>query len=69
MAGLFKLDLDDDLFSQLAIIIFFGFRWWNIPDGRQQAVMVEPRYPFQRGQFDRRFGFPGPSTVNHLGLV
>jgi hypothetical protein len=46
-AGWFKLDLYRGLFCLLSIIIFLGLSRWNITDGFEQALMVEPRYPFQ----------------------
>ncbi|SHM18645.1 hypothetical protein SAMN05216428_11648 [Nitrosospira sp. Nsp11] len=44
-AGWFKLDLYRGFFCLLPIIIFLGLNRWNITDGFEQALMVEPRYP------------------------
>ena len=32
-------------------------------------MVVEPRYPFERGELDCFLGFPGSPAVNQLGLV
>ena len=32
-------------------------------------MMVEPRDPFERGQFDCLLGLPRPATVNDFRLV
>lgn len=32
-------------------------------------MVVEPRYPFERGELDCFLGFPGSSAVNQFGLV
>ena len=34
-----------------------------------QSVVVEPSYPFQRGELYRLLGLPRPAPVDHLGLV
>ncbi len=36
---------------------------------RHQPVMVEPRGPFERGEFDSLLAFPWCPPVNQLGLV
>ncbi|EAA20200.1 hypothetical protein, partial [Plasmodium yoelii yoelii] len=41
----------------------------DIADGFQQAVVVEPGYPFQGGEFDGLPALPGCSAVDRLGLV
>lgn len=68
-AGWFKLDFDSDLFGQLSIIVFFRFGRRNIADRLQQAMVIEPRNPFQRGQFDGCLGFPGAAPMNQFSLV
>jgi hypothetical protein len=32
-------------------------------------MVVEPRYPFERGELDCFLGFPGSPAVNQFGLV
>ena len=68
-AGWFKLDLYRGLFCLLSIIIFLGLSRWNITDGFEQTLMVEPRYPFQGGQFHRRLCLPGRTSVYQFGFV
>ena len=36
-----------------APVVCLGFGWWDVADGFQQPMVVEPRDPFKRGQFDR----------------
>ena len=46
----------------------FCFGWWDVADRPQQAFVVEPVDPIERGQFDR-FQVPPRATVDHLRLV
>ena len=41
----------------------------DVADRLQQPVVVEPRHPFQRGQFDSLARLPRPAPVDDLGLV
>ena len=68
-AGWFKLDFYRGFFCLLSIIIFLGLSRWNITDGFEQTLMVEPRYPFQGGQFHRRLCLPGRTSVYQFGFV
>ena len=40
----------------------------DVADGLEQAAIVEPVDPFERGQFDSLAGLPG-RVVDDLGLV
>src|SRR6476469_5676461 len=52
-----------------SIILLFGFGRRDVADGLQQATMVEPVDPFERGVLDRFEAAPRSTPVNHLGLV
>ncbi len=51
------------------MVAFFGFCGRDIADWRQQAPVVEPFYPFQRGEFHGLEAVPRPAAVNDLCLV
>ena len=42
---------------------------WDVADGLQQSVVVEPRDPLERRQFDRFACLPRRATMDQLGLV
>lgn len=68
-AGWFKSDLyRGGLTGELLIVVCLSFCRGNVSDGAEQAVMVEPRHPFQRCELNRRPGGPG-AAMNHYGLV
>ncbi len=52
----------------LGIITRFSFGWRDISDRLEQALVVEPVDPFERGEFDRFGVAPGATPVDHLGL-
>lgn len=52
----------------LPIVIRFGFRWRDIADRLQQALMVIPMYPMERGQLQLVPAGLRPS-VRHFGLT
>ena len=41
----------------------------QVADRFEEALMVEPGHPFQRGQFQRLQRLPGGTPVDQLGLV
>lgn len=57
------------LTGELPVVVCLGLCRRDIADRFEQAVMIEPGHPFQRGQLDRFDGFPRCSAVNELGLV
>ena len=57
------------LIGELPVVVCLNLGRRDAADGFEQAMVVEPGYPFQRGQFERRFGLPRRATVNQLGLV
>ena len=58
-----------DLTGEMPVVVCLSFCGRYVADGFEQAVVVEPSDPFQRGQFDGLFGFPWRSTMNELCLV
>jgi hypothetical protein len=52
----------------LLVIVCLSFRRRYIAEWFEQAVVVEPRNLFQRGQFDGLACFPQSVAVNQLGL-
>ncbi len=54
---------------QHGIVALLGFGWWDVPDGLEQAAVVEPVNPFQCGKFDGFEVAPGSTPMDHFGLV
>jgi hypothetical protein len=52
----------------LSPVVRFGLGRRDVADGLQQAMVVEPRDPLQRGQFDRLARLPRPAPMDDLGL-
>ena len=50
-------------------VVCLGFGQWDVADGLQQSVVVEPRNPLQGGHLGRFACLPGPAPVDDLGLV
>ena len=50
-------------------VVCLGFGRRDVADGLQQAMVVEPGHPFQRGQLHRFLRFPRPPAFDQLGLV
>jgi hypothetical protein len=40
------------LIGELGVISFLGFGWRDVADGLQQTTMIEPVYPFERGELN-----------------
>ena len=59
----------DGLIGELPVVVCLGFGRRDIPDGFQQSMVVEPGYPFQRGELHGFLGLPGGSAMNEFGLV
>ncbi len=53
----------------MPVVVCLSLSRWDVPDGFEQAMVVEPRYPFERGELDCFLGFPWSPAVNQLGLV
>lgn len=53
----------------LTIVIGFSLGRWNIADGFEQAMVVEPGHLLQRGQLHGFLALPGRTAMNQLGLV
>ena len=51
------------------IVVGFSFCRRDVADGSEQAVIVEPVDPFQRGVFDSLERSPRATPVDDLGLV
>jgi hypothetical protein len=51
------------------MVVGFKLGRRDVAQRLHQSVVVEPSYPFQRGQFDRLLGPPRPASMDHLGLV
>lgn len=51
------------------MVLVFELGRWLVAQGFHQPMVVEPRDPFQRRQFDRLLGLSRPAAVDHLCLV
>ena len=51
------------------IVVGFGLGGRDVPDGSEQAVIVEPVYPAQGRHFHRRSVWPCALAPDNLGLV
>ena len=51
------------------IVLLLSFGGWDVANGFEQPLVVEPVDPFERGVFDRFEVAPPPAPVDHLGLV
>ncbi len=58
-----------DCLALLAPAVCLGFGRWDVSDGLPQSVVVEPRDPLERGEFDRLACLPGRASMYQLGLV
>ena len=54
---------------KLGIVTCFGLGGWNSADRFEQASIVEPVDPFQRGELDGFQASPRAASPDHLGLV
>jgi len=57
------------LTAQLLVIVCLSFGRRYIAERFQQTMVVEPRYPFQRGQLDGLTRFPRSVEVDQFSLV
>ena len=55
--------------AELLVIVCLSFGRRYIAERFQQAMVVEPGNPFQRGQFDGFTRLPGSAAVDQLSLV
>jgi hypothetical protein len=57
------------LTTQLLVIVCLSFRGQYIAEWFEQAVVVKPGHPFQRGQFHGFTRLPRSAAVDQLSLV
>jgi len=50
-------------------VVCLSLSRWDLADGCEQSMVVEPGHPFQRGKLQRLLGFPWRSAVDQLGFV
>src|SRR6188474_2295303 len=67
-AGWFKLN-GICRHGELLVVVCLSFGRRDIADGFKQAVVVEPRHPFKRSQFDGLHRFPRGTAMDQLSLV
>jgi len=51
------------------VVVSFVFGWWDVSDGLQDPVVVEPVDPFQRGVLDVVEAPPLSPPSDDFGLV
>ena len=54
---------------QTRTVLLFELGWWDVAEGTEQAVVVEPPHPSERGECDIFDPGPGTSGVDELSLV
>jgi len=59
----------NSLTAQLLLIVCLSFGLRYIAQWRQQAMVVKPGHPFQRGQFDGLTRLPGSAAMDQLSFV
>jgi len=70
-AAIWKAKFDGHL-NRLCVllpVVRLGLGRRDVADGLEQLVVVEPRHPLQRGQFDRLACLPRPAPVDDFGLA
>jgi hypothetical protein len=55
--------------GELPIVVCLSFCRWDVADGFEQSLVVEPGHPFQCGHLDVFAGLPGRAAMDQLGLV
>ena len=69
-AILFKSDRHrGGLTGEMPVVVCLSLGGRDVADRLQQSMMVEPRYPFERGEFQRFLGLPGCPAMDQFGLV
>ena len=68
-AGWFKSGRYRGLFYLLSIIIFLDLSRWNITDGFEQTLMVEPRYPYCSNAVPKVVWLPFQVTVQRRAVA
>jgi len=53
----------------LLVVVGFVFGWWDVSDGFEDALVVEPVDPFEGGVFDVVESVPRFTPVDDFGLV
>ena len=53
----------------LSVVVGFVFGWWDVSDGFEDALVVEPVDPFEGGVFDVVESVPRFTAVNDFDLV
>ena len=51
------------------IVGLFALYRWDVPDRAEEAVMIEPPDPFERGEFDILDPLPGTPMAGQLSFV
>ena len=57
------------LTGEVPVIVCLSLCRRDVADGLEQAVVVEPGYPFQGGQLHRFLGLPRCPAMNQFSLV
>ena len=57
------------LTGELPVVVCLSFCRRDVPDGFEQAVVIEPGNPFQGGLLYRLLGLPRCTEMNQLSLV
>ena len=66
----FKLDVVQSfLAGELLVVVCLSLGGRDVPDGFEQAMVFERRYPFECGELDCFSGFPWSPAVNQFGFV
>ena len=57
------------LLGELTIVVCFGFGRWDVADGLQQPLMIEPGHPFKGRQLEGFFGLPRSPAVVQFSFL
>lgn len=57
------------LTGELPVVVCLSLCGWDIADGFEHAMVVEPSHPFQRGKLHSFLGFPWCPMVDQLSFV
>ena len=58
-----------DLTGEMPVVDCLSLGGWDVADGLEQAVVVEPGHPFERREFQRLVCLPWRSPMDQFGLV
>jgi hypothetical protein len=68
-ASWFESGRDGGLLGDIAVEVCLGLGGWDVPDGLQQSVVVEPGHPFKRREFQGLPGLPGRPAMDQFGFL